>query len=79
MCREACKLKLRCCPPLLGHEITYPHESQIALCIIYKIVPELVRSFDLELVDPDREWTITNRWLQNVKNVQTMVAVRNTE
>ncbi len=56
-----------------------PTKSQIALCIIYKIVPELIRSFDLELVNPDREWTITNRWLQNVKNVHTRVTVRKAE
>ena len=54
-------------------------KSQIALCAIYKLVPELLRSFDLELAEPDREWTVTNRWLHHGKDVHTRIGVRKSE
>lgn len=43
---------------------------------IYKALPELIRDYDFELVDPKKEWTLINRWFHQPKNVQTIVTKR---
>ncbi|KAF2668506.1 cytochrome P450 oxidoreductase [Microthyrium microscopicum] len=36
--------------------------KNISLLEIYKLVPSLLRRFQLELVEPEREWTTLNAW-----------------
>lgn len=43
---------------------------------MYKVIPELIRTFDLELVNPDKGWTVDCMWLHKVSNVMTKVSLR---
>ncbi|KAK4656761.1 hypothetical protein QC762_207060 [Podospora pseudocomata] len=50
--------------------------KNISMMEIYKALPELIRDYDFELVDPKKEWTLINRWFHQPKNVQTIVTKR---
>jgi hypothetical protein len=43
---------------------------------MYKVIPELIRTFHLELVNPDKGWTVDCMWLHKVRNVMTKVSLR---
>ena len=36
--------------------------KNISLLEMAKLIPQLVRNFDIELVNPDKEWKTTNKW-----------------
>lgn len=46
--------------------------KQIFLVELHKLVPQLLRHFTLELVDPTKGWNTSNRWF----NKQTGLVVR---
>jgi cytochrome P450 len=46
--------------------------SQISLSELHKLIPQILRHFDLELADPTTEWETTNLWF----NKQTGIHVR---
>ncbi|KAK4223596.1 putative cytochrome P450 pisatin demethylase-like protein [Podospora fimiseda] len=50
--------------------------KNIALMEIYKLVPELIRSFDMELVNSDKDWTVTNLWFNKPSDVNVRVKAR---
>ncbi|KAK0666429.1 putative cytochrome P450 pisatin demethylase-like protein [Cercophora samala] len=50
--------------------------KNISMLEIYKALPELIRDYDFELADPNKEWTLINRWFHQPKNVQTIVTKR---
>ncbi|KAH8170821.1 cytochrome p450 domain-containing protein [Sarocladium implicatum] len=45
--------------------------KNISLLEIYKVVPSLLRRFDIEFDDPSREWTLVNAWFVKQLNFQT--------
>ncbi|CAK7216664.1 hypothetical protein SCUCBS95973_002883 [Sporothrix curviconia] len=49
---------------------------QISLCEMYKMIPELLRAYRLELVHPERAWTTHNYWFNKPSNVETRVTAR---
>jgi hypothetical protein len=52
----------------LAHgSVTYS-QTQISLAELYKLVPEVLRHFDLEMAH-DRPWTTKNRWFNKQTNV----------
>jgi len=36
--------------------------KHLAMIEIHKIIPELLRSFKIELADPTKEWKVVNYW-----------------
>jgi cytochrome P450 len=46
-------------------------QRQISLCEMYKVIPQLVRTFHLELVDPEKEWKTSNYWFNKPSKVYT--------
>ncbi|KAK4164391.1 putative cytochrome P450 pisatin demethylase-like protein [Cladorrhinum sp. PSN259] len=50
--------------------------KNIALSEIYKLVPELIRSFDFELADPNKEWTVTNSGFNKASDVNVKIKAR---
>ncbi|KAL0260963.1 hypothetical protein SLS55_004655 [Diplodia seriata] len=53
--------------------------KNIALMEISKVIPYLVRHFDLALVDPDKAPTMHNVWFVKQSNIQVSVKVRRTD
>ena len=47
--------------------------KNISLMEMAKVIPQIVRNFDLELTYPKREWTTTNHWF--VKQTEFLVNV----
>jgi hypothetical protein len=43
---------------------------------MYKLVPQLLRSFDLELVNPAEEWKTSNFWFNKPSRVYTKLRNR---
>ncbi|EUC31177.1 hypothetical protein COCCADRAFT_101960 [Bipolaris zeicola 26-R-13] len=50
--------------------------KNISLCEMYKVIPSLLRSFDLQLSEPDREWETRNYWFNKPSKVYTMIRCR---
>ncbi|KAL1632679.1 hypothetical protein SLS56_003376 [Neofusicoccum ribis] len=50
--------------------------KELSLFEIYKAVPTVLGLFDFELVDPKKEWELTNSWFVRVKGVNVMVKPR---
>ncbi|KAK3996608.1 putative cytochrome P450 pisatin demethylase-like protein, partial [Cladorrhinum sp. PSN332] len=50
--------------------------KNISLSEIYKLVPELIRSFDMELVNHQKEWTITSLWFNKPSDVNIRITAR---
>lgn len=54
-------------PPCCTHEkrltSVYGNAGKnISIMEMSKFVPQMLRKFDLELAEPEKEWTITTRW-----------------
>jgi cytochrome P450 len=76
-------------PIKVGHMVDYDANVQqfgsgsrtcigknISLLEISLLVPELVRNFDFELVNPDAELELENIWFVRQKNVHCRVSLR---
>ncbi|KAI2477912.1 CypX Cytochrome P450 [Pyrenophora tritici-repentis] len=50
--------------------------KNISLCEIYKVIPQLLRSFDLELPHPEKEWETRNYWFNKPTKVHATVRCR---
>ncbi|KAK1779694.1 cytochrome P450 [Copromyces sp. CBS 386.78] len=50
--------------------------KNISLLEIYKLVPSLLRRFEIEFDDPNREWEIVNAWFVKQNNFITRFKVR---
>ncbi|KAI4604810.1 hypothetical protein J4E83_010961 [Alternaria metachromatica] len=46
---------------------------QISLCETYKVILQLLREFDLELLEPEKEWETHNYWFNKPTKVYTKV------
>ena len=43
---------------------------------ICKLIPQLVRDFDISLEHPEKDWTTSNRWFVKPKNFMVKVKKR---
>lgn len=50
--------------------------KNISLLEMAKLIPQLVRNFDIELEQPDREWRTTNKWFVKQEGFFCRVRVR---
>ncbi|KAI6088688.1 cytochrome P450 [Hypoxylon rubiginosum] len=50
--------------------------KNISLLEIYKVVPSLLRRFDIRFKDPSQEWKLVNAWFVKQNNFQAMFEVR---
>ncbi|OAA59630.1 pisatin demethylase [Niveomyces insectorum RCEF 264] len=50
--------------------------KNISLLEIYKVVPSLLRRFDIQFLDPNREWNLVNAWFVKQNNFWTTFALR---
>ena len=50
--------------------------KNISLLEISKLIPELVLRFDLELAEPEKEWTIYNDWFVRQRDFRVRVSER---
>ncbi|KAF3810152.1 Cytochrome P450 monooxygenase andK [Colletotrichum gloeosporioides] len=50
--------------------------KNISLLEIYKVVPSLLRRFDIKFKDPNQEWQLINAWFVKQVNFYTMFAPR---
>ncbi|KAL4876901.1 cytochrome P450 [Aspergillus karnatakaensis] len=53
--------------------------KNIALAEIHKIIPDLLRSYRLELVDIGKEWTTRNFWFNKQTGIEVYVTMRESE
>lgn len=51
--------------------------KNISLCEMYKMIPQLLRAYHVELVQPARSWTTHNYWFNKPSEVYTRVTARN--
>lgn len=50
--------------------------KNISLCEMYKMIPQLLRGYKLELVEPQRSWKTHNYWFNKPSEVYTRVTTR---
>ncbi|KAI8963195.1 cytochrome P450 [Daldinia sp. FL1419] len=50
--------------------------KNISLLEIYKVVPSLLRRFDIRFKDPNQEWKLVNAWFVKQQNFDAMFEVR---
>ncbi|TPX07530.1 uncharacterized protein E0L32_002133 [Thyridium curvatum] len=50
--------------------------KNISLCEMYKMIPQLLRSYHLELAEPDQQWSCHNYWFHKPSNVRTRIKAR---
>ncbi|KAI0888019.1 cytochrome P450 [Annulohypoxylon maeteangense] len=50
--------------------------KNISLLEIYKVIPSLLRRFDIRFKDPNQEWKLINAWFVKQSNFQTMFELR---
>ncbi|KAI1078086.1 cytochrome P450 [Whalleya microplaca] len=50
--------------------------KNISLLEIYKVVPSLLRRFEISFKDPSQEWKLVNAWFVKQQNFQAMFEVR---
>ncbi|KAI0009218.1 cytochrome P450 [Xylariaceae sp. FL0662B] len=50
--------------------------KNISLLEIYKVVPSLLRRFEIRFNDPSREWKLVNAWFVKQQNFQTIFELR---
>ncbi|KAI1472869.1 cytochrome P450 [Daldinia caldariorum] len=50
--------------------------KNISLLEIYKVVPSLLRRFDIQFKDPNQEWKLVNAWFVKQQNFHAMFEVR---
>lgn len=68
---------------MLEADMTFGHGRRIcsgkfvALVEIYKILATLFLYFDIELVDPNKEWQVMNSWFTRQKGIEIYVKRRN--
>jgi hypothetical protein len=46
------------------------------MCEIYKLVPQLLRSFHIRLAEPEREWETRNYWFNKPSRVRALLEPR---
>ncbi|KAI2610114.1 cytochrome P450 [Hypoxylon fragiforme] len=51
--------------------------KNISLLEIYKVVPSLLRRFDISFKDPNQEWKLINAWFVKQNNFQAIFNLRN--
>jgi len=51
--------------------------KNISLMEMAKIIPQIVRHFDIELANPKREWTLNNQWFCKQTDIFVNVSRRN--
>ena len=73
MCGEECTYLA-----LLTSAIT-DTPAKISLCEMYKIVPQILRTYHLSLVDGAQDWETHNYWFHKTSGVNTKVQVRNVD
>lgn len=50
--------------------------KNISMMELSKLIPQLIRHFDIELVHPDRQWKTTNWWLVKQTDMDCYVRQR---
>ncbi|KAJ5331864.1 hypothetical protein N7476_001647 [Penicillium atrosanguineum] len=50
--------------------------KNISLLEIYKLVPSMLRRFEIQFTDPNQEWELVNAWFVKQKNFTTSFKVR---
>ncbi|CAI7625126.1 unnamed protein product [Penicillium pancosmium] len=50
--------------------------KNISLLEIYKLVPSMLRRFEIQFTDPKQEWELVNAWFVKQKNFTTSFALR---
>jgi cytochrome P450 len=50
--------------------------KNISLMEMAKVIPQIIRNFELELVNPKEEWTTRNRWFVKQTNFFVNVSQR---
>ncbi|EUC39786.1 hypothetical protein COCMIDRAFT_110588 [Bipolaris oryzae ATCC 44560] len=50
--------------------------KNISLCEMYKVIPQLLRSFELQLSDPRSEWETRNYWFNKPRKVYIAIQCR---
>ncbi|KAL8941387.1 MAG: hypothetical protein Q9216_002265 [Gyalolechia sp. 2 TL-2023] len=54
-------------------------ENQISLSEIYKLVPQIIRQFNLRLADPNKEWRTRNYWFNKQTEIYAYLEERKLE
>ena len=49
---------------------------QISLSEIYKLVPQIIRSFHIRLADPSSQWKTHNYWFNKQTDVHVLIEER---
>lgn len=76
---EAYRLRLQ---KMNGADLSFGGGSRIclgrnlALCEVYKVVATLVLRFEIELVDPTREWKVEGCWFTRQRGIVTRMKLR---
>ena len=50
--------------------------KNVSLMEIKKLIPELVLRFEIDLIDPDREWTVHNDWFVQQRDFRVRLSER---
>ncbi|KAL1844957.1 hypothetical protein VTK73DRAFT_1444 [Phialemonium thermophilum] len=50
--------------------------KNISLLEIYKLVPSMLRRFEIEFKDPNQEWKLVNAWFVKQNNFTTTFKLR---
>jgi len=51
--------------------------KNVSLLDIYKAIPLLFMKYDIQLVDPTKDWKIQNSWFVRQSNVEVQIKLRN--
>ncbi|KAH8666214.1 cytochrome P450 [Ilyonectria robusta] len=51
----------------------------LSMMEVYKVVPTLIATFDIELADPDEEWWTSSRWFYRTRGVVCKLSPRSVE
>ena len=63
-------------------DLTFGHGSRVcsgrsvALLEMYKAIASLFAKYDVELVHPEKEWTLTNKWFNRQSNMDCWIKPR---
>lgn len=49
---------------------------QVSLCEMYKMIPQLLREYHLDLVESGKNWETHDYWFNKPSNVRTRVTKR---
>lgn len=50
--------------------------KNISLLEVYKLVPSMLRRFEIQFKDPRQEWELVNAWFVKQKNFTTVFSMR---